>query len=38
MFKAIVDLQRDIYFAFVERIGNFAESGAWSQLALNVCS
>ncbi|WP_322096765.1 hypothetical protein [Pelagibius sp.] len=34
MFKAIVDLQRDIYLAFAERISNFAESGDWAHLAI----
>lgn len=34
MFKAIVDLQRDIYLAFAERISAFAESGDWTHLAI----
>ena len=34
MFKAIVDLQRDIYLAFAERIGNVAESGDWTHWAV----
>lgn len=30
----MIDLQREIYFAFAERIGSFAESGDWTQLAI----
>jgi len=34
MFQFIVDLQRDIYLAFADRIRVFAESGDWGQLAV----
>src|SRR3546814_7117443 len=34
MLQLIVDLQRDIYLAFAERIRIFAESGDWGQLAV----
>src|SRR3546814_2228744 len=34
MLQLIVDLQRDIYLAFAERIRIFAETGDWAQLAV----
>jgi nickel/cobalt transporter (NicO) family protein len=34
MLQLIVDLQRDIYLAFGERIRVFAENGDWAQLAV----
>jgi nickel/cobalt transporter (NicO) family protein len=34
MFQKIAELQRDIYLAFAERIGDFAASGDWTQLAI----
>ena len=32
--QQLVDVQRDIYSAFAGRIGTFAETGDWSQLAI----
>ena len=32
LFAQAVSVQRDIYLAFADRIGNFAETGDWSQL------
>lgn len=33
LFQDLVAIQRDIYLAFADRIGDFAKTGDWSLLA-----